>query len=182
MDCRRHHLLASHRDWRHDACVAVGEIIESRNPRYSTGEKVMGLFGGRNTPLPPTNMSTLKSFLATSRSHCISASSDQWLHGLFRPPRRRLAQSGRYRRCFDRGRCHRVLRGADRQDQGLPHGRYAAEPENYVNACMNSALTPRSTTKRGSTCTKRCVALVQKASMFISTTLQDQFQTLYCET
>ena len=24
---------------------AVGEIIESRNPRYSTGEKVMGLFG-----------------------------------------------------------------------------------------------------------------------------------------
>jgi enoyl-CoA hydratase/carnithine racemase len=35
---------------------------------------------------------------------------------------------------------------------------------------------------QGSTWTKRCVALVQKGSMFISTTLQDQFRTLCCET
>jgi NADPH-dependent curcumin reductase CurA len=52
---------------------AVGEVIESRNPRYAVGEKLMVCSVGRNTRPRPTSMSISRSHPVTCRSRCTSA-------------------------------------------------------------------------------------------------------------
>jgi NADPH-dependent curcumin reductase CurA len=53
---------------------AVGEVIETRNPRYFVGEKVMGLFGWQEYAAASDRYVISRSLRATCRSHCTSAS------------------------------------------------------------------------------------------------------------
>jgi NADPH-dependent curcumin reductase CurA len=162
---------------------AVGEVIESRNPRYAVGEKLMGLFGWQeyaaasdkhvNLKIAPSDL-PLSLYLGVLGLNGFTAYFGLFDVGEPRPGDTLVVSTaaGAVGSCV--GQLAKI--------KGCRTVGIAGGAKKYANAWRNSAMTPPSTTKPTAIWTKRCVAHALTASMFISTTLRDQFRTLCCET
>ena len=162
---------------------AVGEVIESRNPRYAVGEKLMGLFGWQeyaaasdkhvNLKIAPSDL-PLSLYLGVLGLNGFTAYFGLFDVGEPRPGDTVVVSTaaGAVGSCV--GQLAKI--------KGCRTVGIAGGAKKYANAWRNSAMTPPSTTKPRATWTRRCVARAPTASTCTSTTRRDRSRTLCCET